>query len=259
MNMETKVCKKCLIERPLDEFYLEKKLYRRSECKTCSIKRVSKWVKLNVDKKKETSQNWYEINSEKQIQKSREWRKNNPEKIKDYSQKWYQNNSEISIEKSRIWKKNNHERVKEYSKKYRENNDEKIKESQKKYQENNLEKLKERLKKSNQKPKRKMSNNVRRRLNTYLKLCSINKVNKTFDIVGCTPGYLKEHLEKQFKEGMTWGNYGFYGWHIDHIIPLSSAKTEEEIYKLCHYTNLQPLWAKDNMKKSNKIINELKQ
>jgi hypothetical protein len=53
---------------------------------------------------------------------------------------------------------------------------------------------------------------------------------------------------------MSWDNYGFYGWHIDHVIPLSSAKTEEEVYKLCHYTNLQPLWAEDNLKKGSKII-----
>lgn len=51
---------------------------------------------------------------------------------------------------------------------------------------------------------------------------------------------------------MTWNNYG--KWHIDHIIPISSAKTEEEVIKLNHYTNLQPLWAKDNLKKGNKII-----
>ena len=61
-------------------------------------------------------------------------------------------------------------------------------------------------------------------------------------------------VEEQFVDGMSWDNYGIYGWHIDHIIPLSSAKTEEEIFKLCHYTNLQPLWAVDNLKKSNKLI-----
>ncbi len=254
MNMETKVCTKCLIEKSLDDFYLEKKLYRRSECKTCNIKRVSKWMELNSEKKKETSQNWYKINSEKEIQRSREWKKNNPDKVKDYSQKWYENNSKKSIENSSIWKKNNIEKIKEYSKQYRENNIEKIMESHKKYRENNPEKIKETLKKSNQKPKRKMSSNIRRRLSQYLKLNIITKKNKTFEIVGCTPEFLKEHLEKQFKEGMSWENYGLYGWHIDHIIPLSSSKTEEEIYQLSYYTNLQPLWAEDNLKKGNKIL-----
>ena len=82
----------------------------------------------------------------------------------------------------------------------------------------------------------------------------ITKTNKTFDIIGCAPQFLKEYLEKQFSEGMSWDNYGFYGWHIDHKIPLSSADNEEDIYKLCNYTNLQPLWATDNLKKSNKIF-----
>jgi hypothetical protein len=52
---------------------------------------------------------------------------------------------------------------------------------------------------------------------------------------------------------MSWNNYGKTGWHIDHIIPLSSANSEEEIIKLCHYTNLQPLWSEDNLKKSNRF------
>jgi len=93
---------------------------------------------------------------------------------------------------------------------------------------------------------------MRARIWKYVTLLNITKKNRTFDIVGCTPQELKEHLEKQFIEGMTWENRN--EWHIDHIIPLSSAKTEEELYKLCHYTNLQPLWAVDNMKKSNKIL-----
>jgi hypothetical protein len=80
-----------------------------------------------------------------------------------------------------------------------------------------------------------------------------SKNNSTFSIIGCSPECLKEHLEKQFKEGMTWDKLGKQ-IHIDHIIPLSSAKTEEEVYKLCHYTNLQPLWAHENLSKGNKII-----
>lgn len=78
--------------------------------------------------------------------------------------------------------------------------------------------------------------------------------NKFKDYIGCTLDELKSHLEKQFKDGMTWENQGRGGWHIDHIIPLSTAKTQEELYKLCHYTNLQPLWEIDNLKKSNKIF-----
>lgn len=95
--------------------------------------------------------------------------------------------------------------------------------------------------------------NVRGRVKSFLKLKNITKQNKTFDIVGCSPELLKEHIEKKFTEGMSWELMGKY-IHIDHIIPLSSANTEEEIYRLCHYTNLQPLWAEDNLKKSNKIL-----
>ena len=73
-------------------------------------------------------------------------------------------------------------------------------------------------------------------------------------MLGCTPLQLKEHLESKFTGNMTWENYGFYGWHIDHIIPLSSAKDEDGLKKLCHYTNLQPLWCKDNLSKGSKIL-----
>jgi hypothetical protein len=62
------------------------------------------------------------------------------------------------------------------------------------------------------------------------------------------------NLEKQFISGMTWENYGYYGWHVDHKIPLASAKTKEELIKLCHYTNLQPLWMDENLSKGAKII-----
>jgi hypothetical protein len=78
------------------------------------------------------------------------------------------------------------------------------------------------------------------------------KKGSTFEYIGCDIHTLRTHLETQFKDNMSWDNYG--EWHVDHIIPLSSAKNEEELIKLCHYTNLQPLWAIDNLKKSDKIL-----
>ena len=70
---------------------------------------------------------------------------------------------------------------------------------------------------------------------------------KTEEILGCSWEYLKQYIESKFQDGMTWGNHGYTGWHVDHIIPLASANSLEELEKLCHYTNLQPLWAIDNM------------
>jgi hypothetical protein len=66
---------------------------------------------------------------------------------------------------------------------------------------------------------------------------------------------LKKHLESLFEEGMTWENWNREGWHIDHIKPLSSfdLRKEEEQRKAMHYTNLQPLWAEENIKKGNKV------
>ena len=88
----------------------------------------------------------------------------------------------------------------------------------------------------------------------FLKTKNMQSNSGTFKMLGCTPDELRLHLEKQFIDNMSWDNYGRYGWHIDHIIPISSAKTEEEVYKLAHYTNLQPLWAKDNYYKGDKIL-----
>lgn len=74
-------------------------------------------------------------------------------------------------------------------------------------------------------------------------------------MIGCSIEELKQYLEKQFKEGMTWDNYG--EWHIDHIIPCAAfdLTKEEEQLKCFNYTNLQPLWAEENEKKGDKIIN----
>ena len=93
---------------------------------------------------------------------------------------------------------------------------------------------------------------VRTRIKIALK--NNSKRGRTIELIGIDIVGLKNYLETKFTDGMTWENYGLYGWHIDHIIPLSSAKNEDEFTKLCHYTNLQPLWTEDNLKKSNKVL-----
>lgn len=158
----------------------------------------------------------------------------NIEKKRESEKKRYWKNRDKELE--RIKKK--HEKHKEREIQYRKDNRHKINEREKnRYNNDVLYKLK---------------TNMRNRLKLFLKSKKIYKTNTTFELVGGTPEIIKEYIENQFSEGMNWGNHG--EWHIDHIIPLSSAKTEEEVYKLCHYTNLQPLWGIENLKKGKKII-----
>ena len=96
--------------------------------------------------------------------------------------------------------------------------------------------------------------NLRRRTRIAFKRTYWTKTSTTKEMLGAEYEVVHKHIEDQFTDGMTWDNYGIKGWHIDHIIPLASATTEEELIKLCHYTNLQPLWAEDNLKKGDKIL-----
>jgi len=157
------------------------------------------------------------------LETKQNWRKNNPEEYKKQNKKYWEKSKDIQSKKKKIWIENNREKYNSYW-----------------------------TNRKNNEPEFKLLMGMRSRLCNYLKKINISKTNKTFDIVGCSPEFLKEHLETQFSDGMSWDNRS--EWHIDHIIPLSSAKTEDELYKLCHYTNLQPLWAEDNLKKSNKIL-----
>ena len=158
--------------------------------------------------------------------------------VKNYEMTQRVNNPTLMSEKLKKFYKNNPEKRKEYRQNYKSRKHEQRKERR------------------NSDPVFNLVNRVRCRIWKFLTLSNITKKNKTFEIVGCTPEFLKEYLEKQFKDGMSWENRHLF--HIDHIIPLSSAKTEKEIYKLCHYTNLQPLWVDENLKKSNKIVEPFK-
>jgi hypothetical protein len=91
------------------------------------------------------------------------------------------------------------------------------------------------------------------RLRIFLKLTGRKKRGGVDAMLGCGYDKLCRHLESQFQPGMTWGNAGYHGWHIDHKIPLASAKTMRDVFRLFHYTNLQPLWQKDNFSKGDKM------
>jgi len=95
---------------------------------------------------------------------------------------------------------------------------------------------------------------LRKRFKSALKAKGVRKDCSIINIVGCDIKFLKQYLESKFKEGMSWDNYGQFGWHIDHIKPCNSFDLSniEEQKKCFHYTNLQPLWWKENLTKWSK-------
>ncbi len=142
-----------------------------------------------------------------------------------------------------------------YKKQYRNKNKEKIAVSYKNWAQKNSEKKNEintrwfEYKKEND-TFFVLMQQIRSLINFNIRSNGYKKESKTEKILGCSYIEFKIHLEKQFLNGMSWDNRT--NWHIDHIVPISSAKNEEDIIKLNHFTNLRPLWAKDNLIKSNK-------
>lgn len=97
-----------------------------------------------------------------------------------------------------------------------------------------------------------LGENLRSRLGLFFS--GVGKYKPTQELVGCSWSQLREHLETLFQLGMSWENYGL--WHVDHKIPLSSVdlSDKDKVLEVCHYTNLQPLWAADNISKGARIV-----
>lgn len=81
------------------------------------------------------------------------------------------------------------------------------------------------------------------------------KSSNTYEILGCDYEFFKHHIESQFSEGMNWQTHGQGNgkWNYDHIIPIAITKTKDDVVKLCHWSNFQPLWSIDNLRKGSKI------
>ena len=155
----------------------------------------------------------------------KKYRQENKEHIKKWQTKYYKHNRKRIIRQNKKYKVDNKEL---YNKYYRE--------------------------RKKTEPLFKLKCNLRSRTNMAFKSKGYSKNTKTQEMLGVDWEVAKQHIERQFTKGMNWDNYG--EWHIDHIIPLASAKTSERLKQLCHYTNLQPLWAKENLSKSDKIIGQ---
>lgn len=97
-----------------------------------------------------------------------------------------------------------------------------------------------------------MNRRVRGLLHNALSNKGFKKQGKTIDVLGCDYAFFKAHIERQFVRGMSWERRS--EWHIDHIIPLATAKTEEDVLRLGHFTNLRPLWAVENLLKKDKVL-----
>ncbi len=167
---------------------------------------------------------------------------------KEKSKKYYQ--SEKGIKYNKEYRETNKEYKKQYNKEYKKTK--KYKEYKKQWKKENKKHLKEKYNKYIINRRKidllfKLKHSIGVLIRQSIKNKGYKKNSKTIDILGCTFEEFKQYLEQQFESWMNWNNYGkyngeySYGWDIDHIIPLASAKTEEDILKLNHYTNLQPL------------------
>tara|TARA_B100000795_G_C22748876_1_gene418511 strand:- start:74 stop:1024 length:951 start_codon:yes stop_codon:yes gene_type:complete len=203
-----------------------------------------------IEKDKEYIKSWEEIKEEKNYEdlvkgkpSQKRIRHETVDNIigkKCCSCKEWQSLEEYNLDKNR-WDKLRIE-CKDCLKKYRKKNRRKIQDNMNKY-----EKARKKID-----PAFKLSKTLRSRLGSALRNQSAKKRNTTMNLTGCTINFLKGYLEAKFIEGMTWENHG--EWHIDHIKPCCSFNLEDdEEHKKCfHYSNLQPLWAIDNLSKSGK-------
>ena len=160
-------------------------------------------------------------------------------------------------EAKKKYREANKEKIREYKLNHYKENQDKILSQKKEYREANKEKIKQ-YKRQYESKRRKQDPIYNQKfiigslIRSAIKNNGYTEKSKLLNILCCEYDVFKNHIESKFTNGMNWSNHGSYGWHIDHITPISKATTKEGVLKLNHYTNLQPLWAKDNIKKSNK-------
>lgn len=199
--------------------------------------KLAKYVAENAERIRIKQAEKYQLKREYYIEKAKQNHRANKERDNERNRKYQKENADKLNAQKLIYRSNNREKTRAWNKKYRDANKDKI-----------MSKLRERRRND---PFLRLRDAIRGSIRAYLGSKKTRR-GSTFEIVGCTPDFLRGHLEKQFKPGMTWENYGSH-WHVDHRIPLASGNSPEEIKGLSHWTNLQPLEAIENIIKSDKI------
>lgn len=186
-----------------------------------------------------TNAKWREQNREAESARKRKWKQENQEHVKEVNAKWYQDNKEHKDAQNKKWRDENVEKDKANKVKY--------------YQANKPGIFARRKVRYHTDPQFKLRETLRKRMRNVLRAQNAFKNHRTLDILGTTIAKAYAHIESLFQPGMSWDNHG--EWHIDHIIPCASFDlTDPEQQKKCfHYTNLQPLWALDNLSKGAKL------
>ncbi len=203
----------------------------------------------------------------------RERIKNDPEKAqkkKEYHQKYFREHRLVYKNRHENWRRNNPEAQKAIEKRRqpkkvahdrkRYHEDPKFREKSAEYQRNykkrhpEVRRERDRLRRQTDIAYR-IERGMRARLFTLVKRAGVRKKDRLSSLIGCRVNAMLKHLESQFRDGMSWENYGRKGWHIDHIMPCAAFDfTDQEQQKKCfHYSNLQPLWWWENMSKKDKI------
>jgi len=224
-----KYCKRCDTIKPINEFCKNKSMKDGFcfYCKKCQYEMTAKWAKENPDKA---------------YQKKLKWEKNNPEKVIAASRRRYANNPEIYKAKNKRWRDANPDKKRIYNLKWEKENPEKRKATARKT-----------IAKKRMTAKGKLSSNMSRSVCRALK--GLKGGAHWELLVGYTTEKLKKHIERQFKPGMSWSNYG--KWHVDHVLPIAVfnfKKTDDIDFKRCwSLENLQPLWAAENCSKQDKL------
>lgn len=254
-----KICRVCGVGKETHAFVKNSRRADGYDSRCLECDRAYKHAKV-MEREAEVranSKRWREENAETiRLRKHQDYLKRK-ETILAKNKQYYEQNKEAFLKQAHAYRLTHAEQKKQWDKEYLQKNRERVAAYKKQYRLDHKEENREEVR-AYMRKRRQIDTSYRIRLNLSHRICRAVKYSgksaATRELVGCSLTELRLYLEKRFAPGMSWENYGKDGWHIDHIRPCASFDlSDPEQQKQCfHYTNLQPLWALDNIRKGAK-------